>query len=659
LQDFGRASRRGPAVLVFGAALLAYSGNLENGFVYDDRFVIDKNPLVQSLDWRGLLTTSYWGEIVDAGLYRPLTLLSFGLNRALGASAFGFHLANDLLHGVAAVLALLVARTLGLSSAGTLAAALLFALHPAQSEPVNALVGRAEILAFAFTLVSFLLFVRKASPLLVGASFLCALLSKESAAFALPLFVLSSAIVPRGPTPAASAFSAHSRRARSARAGCGASFSAPCFRLDRARILALGGAVVAGVVLRIAVLGGLGISGREIGFLDNPVAHSGLGTRVLSAPVLLLHYVRLVLWPRTLSADYSFDQIPLPESATDPRVLLGAFVLTILLYVAARGGRFRVAAFAFVVPLAGSLHLLFPLGTIFAERLLYLPMLGAAFAFGLGIEELSNRRRWVSAAIAVAVLGSCAVRVWTRIPDWRDNETLFRKTVETSPFSARSYFLLGAELLEQKRFSESAESFATGLAIYPSHFGARMSLGEALLAAGDAGAAEQAFGKALELQPASEDARKAAVEAALALGREKARALDFEAARESFERAIALDENEPSAWNYLGLVSEREGRFDEARSHYERALREDPALVEALLNLASLRMHGGELSPAEETYRRAISLAPQSYEAYNGLGIALARQGRNDEAAEAFEKAIAIDPGLETARENLRALTSR
>jgi tetratricopeptide (TPR) repeat protein len=621
LQDFGRASRRGPAVLVFGAALLAYSGNLGNGFVYDDRFVIEKNPLVQSLDWPGLLTTSYWGEIVDAGLYRPLTLLSFGVNRALGGSAFGFHLANDLLHGVAAVLALFVARTLGLSSAGALAAAFLFALHPVQSEAVTSLVGRAEILAFSFTLAAFLLFARKKSPVLVGASFLCALLSKESAAFALPLFIF--------------------------------------YRRDGARLLALGGALVAGAVLRIAVLGGVGIEGREIGFLDNPLAHSGLGARVLSAPVLLLHYVRLVLWPRTLSADYSFDQIPIPTTAADPRVLLGTLALALLVLASVREKRLRFAALAFLLPLAGSLHLLFPLGTIFAERLLYLPMLGAALAFGLATAKLHERRRWASAVVAVAVLGACAVRVWTRIPDWQDNETLFRKTVETSPFSARSYFLLGAELLEQKRFSESAESFAIGLAIYPAHFGARMSLGESLLAAGDTGRAEEAFVKALELRPASEDARKAAIEAALALGREKARALDFAAARESFERALALDETQPSAWNYLGLVSEREGRLDEARSHYERALREDPALVEALLNLASLRMNAGELPPAEELYRRALALAPESYEAYNGLGITLARQGRTDEAAEAFEKAIAIDPGLETARENLRALTSR
>ena len=77
-----------------------------------------------------------------------------------------------------------------------------------------------------------------------------------------------------------------------------------------------------------------------------------------------------------------------------------------------------------------------------------------------------------------------------------------------------------------------------------------------------------------------------------------------------------------------------------------------------LLNLASLRMNAGELVLAEGLYRRAISLAPDSYEAYNGLGIALARQGRTRDAAAAFEKAIAIEPGLPTARENLRALSS-
>jgi tetratricopeptide (TPR) repeat protein len=599
----------GPAVLVFTAAFLAYAPNLGNGFVYDDRLVIERNPLVQGLDFGGLVKTSYWGDVVDAGLYRPLTLLSFGLNRALSPSPMGFHVTNNFLHGLASVLALIAASSLGLHRAGSLAAGLLFALHPVQSEAVNSIVGRAEILAFSFAVLSFLLYRREARPLWVGSTFLLALLSKESAAFALPWFAV--------------------------------------YRAKPPRFHSLGAALALYALLRIAVLGGAGISGRAIGFLDNPVASAGVGTRAMTAPVLVLEYARLALWPRVLSADYSFDRIPVPASLLDGRVIAGTVVSAALALLALR---FRVMVF--LLPLAGFLHLLFPVGTILAERLFYLPMLGVALGFGLAL----GRPRWPERVLLALVSVLCLLRVEARIDDWRDNETLFRRTVATTPSSARSHFLLGAELVEKKNFREAARSFENGLAILPDHFGARMSLGGARLAAGDAAGAEEAFRLALELEPRSEDARRGVIEAALALGRERARAEDFDAARGSFERALDLDPNEPSAWNYLGLVSEREGRGEEARRHYERALEIDRDHLPALLNLASLRMRAEELSAAEEAYRHALALEPDSYEGWNGLGIALARQGRREEAAAAFERAIALDPNLPAARENLRAL---
>jgi tetratricopeptide (TPR) repeat protein len=619
LIDRGRAASLevGPAVVVLAAAFLAYAGNLGNGFVYDDRFVVERNPLVQSLDFWGLASTSYWGDIVDAGLYRPLTLLSFGVNRALGASAFGFHLANDLLHALASVLVFVTARTLGLPRAGSFAAALLFALHPVQSEAVEAIVGRADILAVGFTLGAMILYLRKAQPLFVGASCLLAILSKESAAFAIPLF----AVLGR----------------------------------DAVRLTSVGGAAAFYLGLRVWALGGLGIGGREIGFLDNPLADARLAERLLAAPVLLLHYVKLVLWPRVLSADYSYDQIPIPAAAIDLRVLLGVAALALVVFFALRRGLIGFAALAFLVPLLACLHLLFPLGTLFAERLLYLPMIGVALGFGIAMQALF-RKGFLGTAVLVVVAAACAARLQARHPDWRDNETLFRRTVATSPSSARSHFLLGAELLEKREFQEAIESFQRGLTIYSSHYGARMSLAQAFLEAGEPAAAEAVFRLAREIEPRSEDARRGIIEAILALGREYARAEDFVAARESFERALALDPEEPSAWNYLGLVSERSNSMDEARRAYERALEIDPEHVPALVNLASVRMGAGELRSAEETYRRALALAPDSYEAWNGLGIALARAGRREEAADAFEKAIALAPELEAARENLRAL---
>ena len=599
-------------ILVAGVAILAYINNLGNGFTYDDRFIIEQNPLVQNLDWWGLLTSSYWGDIVSAGLYRPLTLLSFGVNRALGASALGFHLVNDLLHAGTSVLVLVATRSLGADRFVALAAGLLFALHPLQTEAVDSIVGRAEILAFALALGAFVVFVRRKNPIAVGGLFFLALCSKESAAFAAPWFALYWLF------------------------------------FERRNLVPIVGAVVAYAALRIAILGSFGIEGREIGFLDNPLAGAPLGARISGALILLAEYVKRIVWPLTLSADYSYNQIPL---VSDVRVFAGLGLAACLGLVAwKKRGLVAFAALALLLPLTGFLHIFFPLGTLFAERLMYLPLFGAVLLAASGLGALP-RGPWL---LGVLLLLS-AVRVVSRNPDWRDIETLFRRTVQTSPQSARSHFLLGAELLELERFAEAATSFETGLSIAPQHLGVRMSLGEALLGAEDAAGAFTAFEDALKRAP-SEEIRELAVQAALAAGRLKAREANWSEARIYFHRATEIDPGNPDATNSLGLVFERQGAIDEARRLYQASLESDPDYVPAILNLASVRMTAGDLPVAEELFRRAVSLAPESYEAYNGLGIALARQGRSDEAEVAFRKAWEINPNLEAARDNLQAL---
>ena len=607
--------------LVAACALLAYTNNLDNGFTYDDRFIIEQNPLVQNLDWWGLLTSSYWGDIVSAGLYRPLTLLSFGVNRALGASALGFHLVNNLLHAGASVLVLVATRSLGARRFVALAAGLLFALHPIQTEAVDSIVGRAEILAFVFALGAFVVFVRGNNPITVGGLFFLALCSKESAAFAAPLFALYWLF------------------------------------FERRNLVSIVGAVVAYAALRVAILGSFGIEGREIGFLDNPLAGAPLVARISGALILLAEYAKRIVWPVTLSADYSYNQIPL---VSDVRVFAGLALAACLGLLAwKKRGLVGFAALALLLPITGFLHIFFPLGTLFAERLMYLPLFGAVLLVACGLAALP-RGPWLLGVLLVL----SAVRVVSRNPDWRDNETLFRRTVQTSPQSARSHFLLGAELLELERFAEAAASFETGLSIAPQHLGARMSLGQALFGAEDAAGALAAFEDALRRAPPYEppyeieidEIRKLALQAALAAGRLKAREANWSEARIYFHRANEIDPDNPDATNSLGLVAERQGDIDEAQRLYEASLESDPDYVPAILNLASVRMTTGQLPVAEELFRRAVSLAPDSYEAYNGLGIALARQGRNDEAETAFRKAFEIDPSLEAARDNLRAL---
>src|SRR5713101_4355442 len=122
-----------PPVLLVFLSLLIYANSLPNGFVFDDKIIIERNPLLRSADGiPRLFVTPYWaGEGRFNRLYRPVTSTTFALNYLAGKSdPWGFHLTNALLHGFVAVLlwALLV-ELFGFKSLA-LFAALLFVVHP-------------------------------------------------------------------------------------------------------------------------------------------------------------------------------------------------------------------------------------------------------------------------------------------------------------------------------------------------------------------------------------------------------------------------------------------------------------------------------------------------------------------------------------------------
>src|SRR4249920_1188436 len=97
-------------------AVLVHVGSLRNGFVLDDVQLVEHNQDIASLSKVfGLFALPYWSVAGEHyGLYRPLTMASFAINRALsGPGPFGFHLVNVLLHGGVAALAWLALRNTG------------------------------------------------------------------------------------------------------------------------------------------------------------------------------------------------------------------------------------------------------------------------------------------------------------------------------------------------------------------------------------------------------------------------------------------------------------------------------------------------------------------------------------------------------------------
>ena len=188
----------------------------------------------------------------------------------------------------------------------------------------------------------------------------------------------------------------------------------------------------------------------EFPFVDNPITGASFWTGRLTAIGVMARYLRLLVWPASLSADYSYATIPLARGSVEDWVgwivVVAVVVSTIALFRRQRTA-FFFGAFAFVTFLPAS-NLLFPTGTIMAERLMYLPSLGLIALLVLGVFAVFRRfDRTVFALVLIAgVAGVLGYRTWSRNLDWRNDETIWTATVHTSPRSAKAHRALAEAL---------------------------------------------------------------------------------------------------------------------------------------------------------------------------------------------------------------------
>jgi len=664
-------SRRRAALLLPALfAILLHLPALGNDFVFDDRGVILENPLMRDIgDLPRLLVAPWWaGAGRTAGLYRPLTNATFAVDRALagGFRPEWFHAVNILLHGVVTWLLTLLALDLGGGVVAALVAGVLFAVHPVHVEAVAGVVGRAELLAAGATLAVLRLHRRAlsaaggtaaAAMVLAPVFAFAAMLSKESA-FVVP--ILAWLIERIAPLPA----------------GCA----------GRRRVLWIGygAALMTALALRFMVLGGIGPP-AGIPLIDNPAASAGPVDGRLTALACVTRYAGLLVWPARLSADYSYDQIPVVHAPGDLRSVAGGLLVVGLLGVGIALSRRRPAAgfcVLFVaVTMAPVANLVVFVGTLLAERVLYLPSAGVCLlAGGLVASIMGPRSRRVAVAAVIALVIAGAARTWARLPDWRDDFALYRSAAAVSPRSARIRYNLGNAWLRQRRHAEAEAEYRRALAIYPAFADAQANLGMALLQQGRPAEALAILADAAERLPRN-------AEVAVNLGSAHRALGEADQAEAEFRRAIALDPDAATAWNNLGSMLLSRGEVDAAVAALERAVAAAPDAAIYHVNLGDgLRAAGrdtealrefdraagldqdlgethraageaalmrGDAVIAKREFARALDTDPPSARAANFLGFLAARAGDRSAAAGYYERALALDPTLGDAHRSL------
>jgi protein O-mannosyl-transferase len=550
---------------ILAAGALAYGNSFTVPFVLDDISSIVGNPLVRDFSFQ------FKSRIIGD--------LSFALNYWLhGLDLAGYHAVNLLIHLLNGLLVyavvLTTVRTPRFNSlhvhasavclAGT-AAALLFVLHPLQTQAVTYLAQRVTALATLFYLLSVLAYARGRLAggankrlgwfLGSGVAAVLAMLSKEIA-FTLPLAL------------ALYEFSF---------------FVAPL----RQRITALAGIGVSILVVPVSLILSRGLTGDVLGDLGRLTAETSVisrGEYFLTQFRVVATYLRLVFIPAGQNLDYDF---PISRSLVEPvtlgsALLIGSlFCAVIWLWLRARRMTADTGTFSrerlliafgggwFFLALAVESSII-PITDVIFEHRMYLPMAGIAFLLA-GLVVLLARRvtgagRQVLLGVGLVLSLLLLVATWQRNRVWSSEISLWEDVVAKSPAKVRARGSLGLAYKSAGRIEEALRQFEETVHLKPNDAVSRNNYGTILLDLKRYPVAVEQFQSAMKLGSRN---TKVPYNLGIALAQLKR----FPEAESAYRQALALNAAYDPAWNNLGIALFQQGKMKEAVAAFREAVR--------------------------------------------------------------------------------------
>lgn len=585
-------------LLLFALPWAIYAPARHGPFVFDDRSAVlgvtatyGDQALGQSLKFWGGGRTSY----------RPLRYASFWLDWKAGDGApEPFHRTNTLLHCLNGLLLLWLLRRLRVPAGIAAAAALLFCVHPIQTQAVAYISGRKDLLATVFYLAALhaVLSATRARSIpgrLLGSAGFCVAAAASFQAKEIALTLPAAALL---------LDAADARRFR------------PRELLRRRPVFygLMGLAGATGLLIKLVLKPGTKI----------PVALSELPANLPLALQSLALHTRKLLWPWPHLAD---SRGLFPARADEPGLppmdfgqfwnggsawatLAGLVLLAVLVGLAVRarprGPALGGAAF-FGLALAPMFNLV-RLNEPAAEHYLYLPAAGGALwlaAVAAPWIDVARARVRAAALLPALVLVALGLAAWSRTPVWNDQTGLWEDVLHVNPANARAWSNLGLLRLD----------------------------------AGETAAADDNFRRALRLEPGLSRASANLMSILENAG-------DLAGALESGASALAHHPDDPLLLSYQGRLLLAAGRAAEALPMLERVadLKDGPELAVASwaadLGLALLELD--RVEDAVAALGRAVALPGASGAVHRNLAVAFYRLERYDEAWTHLERACAL-----------------
>ncbi|XP_067437546.1 protein O-mannosyl-transferase TMTC2 [Thunnus thynnus] len=587
-----------------------YLNTLDADFCYDDSRAIKTNQdLLPETPWTNILYDDFWGTLLTHSgshkSFRPLCTLSFRLNYTLhGLRPWGYHLLNVVLHGLVTAIFTAFSRPLLGGGLWSLLAGLLFASHPVHTEAVAGVVGRADVGAALFFLLSLLCYVRhcrlRTDPCRTfqtrgcgGSSVTCcwgwmlgslwcaaaSMLWKEQGVTVLAVSAVYDLFVFQR---------LRFRQALLLLLGKKKNISV---------LLSLGVLASWGVILLSARLYWMGNKPPNFSNSDNPAADSPhFLTRTLTFLHLPAANAWLLLCPDKLSFDWSMDALPLVRSLADWRNLH-----TVAFY----GGFILLVMFDFRCPISKAKE---TNGKAQVTN-------GKSITNGNGYHAVDTNHNTDQGPPKTTLNGStglhhCLPR--TSLPP-TENLVLFSLGVLSLPFIPASnlFFYVGFVIAERVLYIPS--------------------IGFCLLVAAGA--------RTLYVRLRTRGCKALLLCFCMGLVllnglRTIQRNRDWSNEENLYKSGISV--NPAKAWGNLGNVLKNQGKMAEAERAYRNALHYRGNMADMLYNLGLLLQENERFSEALHYYKLAIGSRPTLASAYLNTGIILMNQGSLEEAKRTF-----------------------
>ncbi|MBL8013433.1 MAG: tetratricopeptide repeat protein [Candidatus Omnitrophica bacterium] len=626
--------------------LTVYAQTFNDPFHFDDTVTIVENRAVHYLpDW-----SRTFQEIAAFQPSRFVTNLTFALNYYFHRlDVFGYHLINVLIHVLNGFLVWEFGRRLcclscnfvpdvysrkksfakkkanfqgSKETAGEIPAflsALLFVVHPVNTQAVAYISQRSESLAALFYLSSVCCYLKARTSdfrrnIYFAGAVVCGLLatfSKETAV-TLPLMIIVVELV----------FFSNNKVSRA--------------EFPRTVVFAL-------LTLAFLLAVPAAFHFQYLQKLFTPYySQSHLGD-VLTLPTYLMTqinvfavFLKLTFVPIGLNLDHDF---PMVRSIFEPVVFLNLCLLSAILYGAWRLRRkhpmLTFAVVWFFVTLSSNLV---PRAHVFFEHKLYLALIGFIPAFAIGLSTFTKRSTYLTSFLM------CVVFIFTALTClrnrvWESEISLWENVRTQSPQKARVNLSLGTAYAENEDYDKAILFLTKAMGLMKDPYLPYLNRGAVYVKMKNDDLAVEDFNRALEINPQG-------LNAYINRGEVFARRKDYSSALADFQKAIAIDETFAPGYKMRGRIFEAMGEFPRALDDYNRALHWEPADGQTLAWRGFILAVLNRKEQALTDFNAAIRLDPQFPDAYTYRGMYWKDQGQTALAFKDFNRAIELNPSF-------------